>query len=59
VDVATGQINAAGDAIILRVSLGELRDGARDGEARRRALAGRCGAKTLTLTLPRFAGSGT
>jgi sporulation protein YlmC with PRC-barrel domain len=28
VDVATGQINAAGDAIILRVSLGELREAA-------------------------------
>ena len=26
VDVSTGQINAAGDAIILRVSLGELRE---------------------------------
>ncbi|HXU01482.1 MAG TPA: PRC-barrel domain-containing protein [Polyangia bacterium] len=26
VDVATGQINAAGDAIILRVSLGEMRE---------------------------------
>ena len=26
VDVATGQINAAGDAIILRVSLAELRE---------------------------------
>ena len=26
VDVATGQINAAGDAIILRVSLGELHE---------------------------------
>src|SRR5262245_7104308 len=28
VDVATGQINAAADAIILRVSLAELRDAA-------------------------------
>jgi sporulation protein YlmC with PRC-barrel domain len=26
IDVGTGQINAAGDAIILRVSLGELRE---------------------------------
>ena len=26
IDVSTGQINAAGDAIILRVSLGELRE---------------------------------
>lgn len=26
VDVSTGQINAAADAIILRISLGELRD---------------------------------
>ncbi|HEX3904059.1 MAG TPA: PRC-barrel domain-containing protein [Polyangia bacterium] len=26
IDVATGQIHAAGDAIILRVSLGELRE---------------------------------
>ena len=28
VNVATGQINAAGDAIILRVSLAELREAA-------------------------------
>jgi sporulation protein YlmC with PRC-barrel domain len=28
VDVPTGQINAAGDAIILRVSLGDLREAA-------------------------------